>query len=141
MRLMLVACHVSKVHKGLNVHRELSVDSLERQFEQFWANRQCDPVAARNEIVRSVCPQLCSVFDPKLALMLVLLGGVAVEREGSTSRACSHVLLVGDPGVGKSQLIRFAAKLASRCACLPPACPLPAALSLLRVYMLLPWVL
>lgn len=85
-------------------------------FEQFWSENAENRIAARNSIVASVCPQLCNVFDPKLALLLVLLGGVQGQHGSSNVRGNCHMLLVGDPGVGKSQLMKFAAnKLASRC--------------------------
>lgn len=38
--------------------------------------------------------------------------------EGMKIRGEPHLLLIGDPGTGKSQFLRYAAKLASRrCAC------------------------
>lgn len=53
----------------------------------------------------------------KLALALVLAGGSrhASSETGSTqARAESHMLLVGDPGMGKSQFLKFAAKIIPR---------------------------
>jgi DNA helicase MCM9 len=42
----------------------------------------------------------------KLGLLLSLLGGVSVENENSKIRGQSHVLLVGEPGTGKSVLLK-----------------------------------
>lgn len=51
----------------------------------------------------------------KLAVCLVLTGGVQHrENSGSRIRGESHLLLVGDPGTGKSHLLRFAAKVCPR---------------------------
>lgn len=51
----------------------------------------------------------------KLAVCLVVTGGVQhTENSGSRIRGESHLLLVGDPGTGKSHLLRFAAKVFPR---------------------------
>ena len=50
----------------------------------------------------------------KLGLILALLGGVSLENESSKIRGQSHVLLVGEPGTGKSVLLKETAKLADR---------------------------
>ena len=64
---------------------------------------------------RAVCPQLCGLYLVKLALLLTLLGGVATRESGGIKRRSqSHLLLVGDPGTGKSQLLRFAAAVTPR---------------------------
>jgi hypothetical protein len=81
----------------------------------FWAKHVHAPMQGRSQIVSSVCGQLCSLFDVKLALLLVLLGGVSTMNSGTRTRGEPHMLLVGDPGTGKSQIIKYAAKLVPRC--------------------------
>lgn len=124
LRLLLLACHVHKSSIAADLPRGLSA-SPEAAFEQFWRCRAGRPMAARAEIVNSVCPRLCHVYDVKLAVLLVLLGGVPVVHEATPTRGESHMLLIGDPGTGKSQIIKFAARLAPRFA--PPAPIAPAA--------------
>lgn len=53
----------------------------------------------------------------KLALTLQMFRGVRSQRpDGSWTRGDSHILLLGDPGVGKSSLLRRVADIAPRSA-------------------------
>jgi DNA helicase MCM9 len=85
-----------------------------KEFTKFWQQNSLHPLKARNHVVQSVCPQLCGLLIPKLAVLLCVLGGVAVDLQGSRIRGESHLLFVGDPGTGKSQLLKFAASLSDR---------------------------
>lgn len=52
-----------------------------------------------------------------MAIAIILAGGSPLEDTtltGIRTRAESHLLLVGDPGTGKSQLLRFASKIIPR---------------------------
>lgn len=71
-------------------------------------------------LVRSFCPHIYGNELVKMGLLLGLLGGS--RRNGATSNATGtmsirsdpHILIVGDPGLGKSQLLNFAAAVAPR---------------------------
>lgn len=56
------------------------------------------------------------LFITKLALAVVLAGGSQLKENENTvtPRSSPHLLLVGDPGTGKSQLLRFASKIIRR---------------------------
>jgi len=84
--------------------------------ERPYENKVSRPLVGRDVIVRSICPQLCGLEKVKLALLLTLLGGIprTIPDSGTSIRGDSHLLLVGDPGMGKSQLLRFAAQVAPR---------------------------
>ncbi|CAI0401926.1 unnamed protein product [Linum tenue] len=84
-------------------------------FKQFWSDFKDAPLKGRNTILRGVCPQVFGLFTVKLAVALTLIGGVQhVDASGTKIRGESHLLLVGDPGTGKSQFLKFAAKLSNR---------------------------
>ncbi|EFA84139.1 MCM family protein [Heterostelium album PN500] len=91
-------------------------DELKCQFEDFWIAHEANPLVGRNLILRSVCSGVYGMFVVKLALMLVMIGGVSInDRETNTKRRGEcHMLLVGEPGTGKSQFLKYAAKVASR---------------------------
>ena len=61
--------------------------------------------------------QLFGLYIVKLATAVVLAGGSSLHNTSNTGvrvRAEPHLLLVGDPGTGKSQLLRFASKIIPR---------------------------
>lgn len=63
----------------------------------------------------SFAPTIYGLETEKDALILTLFGGVAKHyKDGSRSRGDIHLLMVGDPGVAKSQLLRYLSKLAPR---------------------------
>lgn len=48
---------------------------LTREFERFWSRNASNPIAARDFITRSVCPNLHGMHPAKLGILLVLIGG------------------------------------------------------------------
>eukprot|EP00536_Pseudo-nitzschia_multiseries_P013909 jgi/Psemu1/213178/e_gw1.629.38.1 len=69
-------------------------------------------------LVRSLCPSIIGHHSVKAGILLCLLGGTPPVSEqmdrGNTIRSNSHILIVGDPGMGKSQMLLAATQLASR---------------------------
>ncbi|MBN1785490.1 MAG: minichromosome maintenance protein MCM [Candidatus Methanofastidiosa archaeon] len=66
-------------------------------------------------IVGSIAPAIFGHNDVKEAIALQLFSGVVRELpDGTRLRGDSNILLVGDPGVAKSQILQYVARLAPR---------------------------
>ena len=65
--------------------------------------------------VKAIAPSIYGHDKIKEALILQLLGGVEKQRnDGIKTRGDIHVLLVGDPGSGKSQMLKRVSKVAPK---------------------------
>ncbi|HUU79076.1 MAG TPA: minichromosome maintenance protein MCM [candidate division Zixibacteria bacterium] len=68
-----------------------------------------------DKIVRSIAPSIYGYKDIKESIALLLFGGVPkVLPDGLKIRGESNLLMIGDPGTAKSQMLRYVAMLAPR---------------------------
>ncbi|CAF9915392.1 MAG: Mcm2-7 hexameric complex component [Gomphillus americanus] len=66
-------------------------------------------------LAKSIAPEIFGHLDVKKALLLLLIGGVSKEMgDGMKIRGDINVCLMGDPGVAKSQLLKYITKVAPR---------------------------
>lgn len=66
------------------------------------------------KIVNSIAPSIYGYEHIKEAIMYLLFGGVLKNLPDITIRGELNVLLIGDPGTAKSQLLQYVARLAPR---------------------------
>ncbi|KAI0723867.1 MCM-domain-containing protein [Cerioporus squamosus] len=67
------------------------------------------------KLAQSIAPEIYGHIDVKKALLLLLVGGVTkTVGDGMKIRGDINICLMGDPGVAKSQLLKYISKVAPR---------------------------
>ena len=89
------------------------IEITEEDEEQILATSR-DPALFRN-FIASIAPTIFGMEEEKEALCLQLFGGVTkVLPDKTRIRGDIHIMLVGDPGTAKSQLLRYMRNIAPR---------------------------
>ena len=84
------------------------------EIERKIVELQRDPMLYET-LSQSIAPEIYGHKDIKKALLLLLVGGVTkVTVDGMKIRGDINICLMGDPGVAKSQLLKFISKIAPR---------------------------
>ena len=65
-------------------------------------------------LVNSLCPSVFGHNMVKAGLVLAMFGGTARTDRVVPERAAPHILVVGDPGLGKSHMLKSACNMAPR---------------------------
>ena len=100
-----------------------NVEPTEQEFEKIEPTdeekEEIESLASRDDvfdmIVDSIAPSIYGHRQIKKAIALQLFGGVKKGRDdGVKSRGDIHILLIGEPGTGKSQLLKFTGELAPK---------------------------
>ncbi|MDM7935203.1 MAG: minichromosome maintenance protein MCM, partial [Methanothrix sp.] len=104
-------------------HKGVSVEMKEQEFEEIEISPEDerrilemsrDP-EIYERIKRSIAPSIFGYDDVKEALALQLVSGFEKRLpDGARIRGDIHILLVGDPGIAKSQLLRYMTKISPR---------------------------
>ncbi|HDM35785.1 MAG TPA: minichromosome maintenance protein MCM [Candidatus Syntrophoarchaeum butanivorans] len=101
----------------------ISIELEEQEFEELKITKEDEEkiMELKNDpqiyekIINSIAPSIFGYENIKEAMALQLFSGVPKELpDGGRIRGDIHTLVVGDPGIAKSQLLRYAAKLAPR---------------------------
>ncbi|NWR21884.1 MCM3 factor, partial [Emberiza fucata] len=108
-RTILIACHVKQMSKDL---RPLYSASDVAKIKKFSKSRSKDIF---DQLARSLAPSIHGHEYIKKAILCMLLGGVEkILDNGSRIRGDINILLIGDPSVAKSQLLRYVLSTAPR---------------------------
>lgn len=90
-----------------------TIDITKEDIENIIQNSK-DPLIY-DKLVQSMAPSICGLDLEKEAIILQLFGCQRLELpDGSIARGDIHILLVGDPGCAKSQLLRRASKISPK---------------------------
>ncbi|MFW5973959.1 MAG: minichromosome maintenance protein MCM, partial [Natrialbaceae archaeon] len=101
----------------------MSVEIDEEQFEDMDITEEDKQEIVRlsssesiyEKMVGSIAPAIFGYEDEKLAMILQLFSGVTKQLpDGSRIRGDLHMLLIGDPGTGKSQMLGYIQNIAPR---------------------------
>ncbi|XP_071403849.1 DNA replication licensing factor MCM3 [Pithys albifrons albifrons] len=108
-RTILIACHVKQMSKDV---RPLYSASDVAKIKKFSKSRSKDIF---DQLARSLAPSIHGHEYIKKAILCMLLGGVEkILENGSRIRGDINILLIGDPSVAKSQLLRYVLSTAPR---------------------------
>lgn len=100
-----------------------NIDTIEEEFEELVTTSEDEQIikelAARPNIYErlaaAIAPSIYGHENIKEAIILQLFGGVIKRRDdGTTTRGDIHIFLIGDPGSGKSQILRYVSKMAPK---------------------------
>lgn len=94
--------------------RVLEEVSLTREDEEKIKQLARDPWV-KDRIIASIAPSIYGYWDIKEAIAVALFGSSPrILPDGTRVRGDIHVLIIGDPGVAKSQLLQAGYRLAPR---------------------------
>lgn len=106
--LLLIANSISKSNKDF----ENIAISLQEEHEIIRLSMLPD---IDELIYKSIAPSIFGQELVKAGIALQLFGGLRLEHDdGTAQRGDTHVLLIGDPGVAKSQFLIYVSKFAPR---------------------------
>jgi replicative DNA helicase Mcm len=93
--------------------REMELLEITPEDEEEIRELASDPWIHRR-ILQSIAPSIYGLDHIKEAIMYLIFAGVTKELPDVRIRGDINILLVGDPGTGKSQLLQYAARVAPR---------------------------
>jgi replicative DNA helicase Mcm len=101
----------------------VSIEIEDKEFEDIEITKEeIDEILALGKdaeifgkVIHSIAPSIYGYDEVKEAMALQLFSGTPKSLpDGARIRGDIHILLVGDPGVAKSQLLRYGVRLAPR---------------------------
>jgi len=108
---MYIDAHSIKKHKSGYNEENQDEQEVQRKLDEI----QSRGVDLYESAARSIAPEIFGLLDVKKALLLVLIGSYKkTMKDGMKIRGDIHTLLMGDPGVAKSQLLKQVVSIAPR---------------------------
>ena len=102
-----------EILKEKKTYKEYSI--TEEMLQQINTEKEKHKEELYERLAKSIGPEIYGHLDIKKALLLSMVGGVTKEmKDGMKIRGNINCLLMGDPGVAKSQLLKIIANLAPR---------------------------
>ncbi|XP_012276713.1 DNA replication licensing factor Mcm3 [Orussus abietinus] len=102
-RTVLIANNITQLNKEANL--TISHDDV-AMCKKLARHNPCDDIFEL--LAKSLAPSICGHEYIKKAILYLLLGGVEkILPNGSRLRGDINILLIGDPSVAKSQLLRY----------------------------------
>ncbi|MHA2176720.1 MAG: minichromosome maintenance protein MCM [Candidatus Thorarchaeota archaeon] len=92
-------------------HEQIQISEEDiKRIEELSQHQQ-----VHERIYASIAPSIQGHDDIKESIALLLFGGVPkLLSDGTRLRGKSNILMIGDPGTGKSQILKFVSGLATR---------------------------
>mmetsp|Transcript_43911 Transcript_43911/g.136668 ORF Transcript_43911/g.136668 Transcript_43911/m.136668 type:complete len:805 (-) Transcript_43911:28-2442(-) len=110
MQDMYIDAHSMRKHKNGYNDQGGNEQQLSRKVDEAWSRGGLYENAAK-----SIAPEIFGHVDVKKALLLVLIGSFKKTMgDGMKIRGDIHTLMMGDPGVAKSQLLKQVVNIAPR---------------------------
>ncbi|KFD73032.1 hypothetical protein M514_00163 [Trichuris suis] len=108
-RTVLIANNVQLLSKQARI--EISAEDLQ-SIRSFVRMKDVQVISI---LTRSLAPSICGHEEVKKAILCLLIGGTEKKLpNGTRLRGDINVLLVGDPSVAKSQILRYVLNIAPR---------------------------
>jgi len=102
-----------EIFKEKKSYKEFSVSKEMHEHIAKEKEKYKDQMYSR--LAKSIGPEIYGNVDIKKSLLLSMIGGVTKEmKDGMKIRGNINTLMMGDPGVAKSQLLKIIANLAPR---------------------------
>eukprot|EP00823_Brevimastigomonas_motovehiculus_P003918 TRINITY_DN2489_c0_g1_i1.p1 TRINITY_DN2489_c0_g1~~TRINITY_DN2489_c0_g1_i1.p1 ORF type:complete len:755 (+),score=209.31 TRINITY_DN2489_c0_g1_i1:102-2366(+) len=95
--------------KKQNYDKMTISDEIQKEIDQ-----KSEEKDIYNMLSSSISPEIYGLADVKKALLIALVGGETRHLPDIKIRGDINVLLMGDPGVAKSQLLKYIVRLAPR---------------------------
>ncbi len=109
----LFETYVEAIH--IDRHEETTEEARLSEEETEHIRQLAEREGFEEMIYMSIAPSIYGLEDIKKAIAAQLFGGVPkIYPDGTRIRGDIHILLIGDPGTAKSQLLKYVANLAPR---------------------------